>query len=217
MITLVTTAVSLVGPWSEAGRRGGRVFRVLDADGLFSDPEPPANVCLFDLGPRGDGDPAPLLRALTTFPDCRFVALTARPTAAEGLRLLRAGASGYCNRQASPRAAGAVLDAIENGQIWASRQVTDFLLAQAIGGAVATPGPARPVLFQILTRRENEIAAQVAAGHSNKRIAAEAGVTERTVKTHLNNIFRKTGVRNRVQLALAINEAEAAPRKLSIG
>ena len=56
---------------------------------------------------------------------------------------------------------------------------------------------------------------QVAAGQSNKMIAAEAGITERTVKTHLNNIFRKTGVRNRVQLALAVNDAEDLPRRLS--
>jgi DNA-binding NarL/FixJ family response regulator len=111
----------------------------------------------------------------------------------------------------------AVLDTVEAGQVWASRQVTDFLLAQAIGGATALDGTARPALFQALTRRETEIAEQVAAGHSNKMIAAEAGITERTVKTHLNNIFRKTGVRNRVQLALAVNDAEDPPRRLSSG
>ena len=217
MITLIAEELSLVRQWSEGCRRSGREFQVLDASALVSGSQLHAGVCLFDLGPRGGADTTGLTRALAAYPQCRFVALSARPSADEGLQLLRAGVRGYCNRQASDKAAVAVLDTVEAGEIWASRQVTDFLLAQAIGGATALDGTGRPALFQALTRRETEIAEQVAAGHSNKMIAAEAGITERTVKTHLNNIFRKTGVRNRVQLALAVNDAEDVPRRLSSG
>lgn len=66
-----------------------------------------------------------------------------------------------------------------------------------------------------MTAREMEVAEQVAAGYSNKLIAAEAGITERTVKAHLNSIFRKTGIRNRVQLALAISQANEGSAHLS--
>jgi DNA-binding NarL/FixJ family response regulator len=217
MIALVAADLGLVQRWSEGVRRSGRELLVLDEPALQRGAMSKGGLCLFDLGGRGGGDPGALLRVMAARPGTLFIALTAHPTAEEGLRMLRAGVRGYCNRLAGPRVIGAILDSVEAGEIWAGRQVTDYLLAQAIGDAVDAGMTSRPALFQVLTRREYEIAEQVAAGSSNKLIAAEAGITERTVKTHLNNIFRKTGVTNRVQLALAINQAEAAPRKLSNG
>ena len=53
-----------------------------------------------------------------------------------------------------------------------------------------------------LTRREREIVRHVALGLRNAEVAARLNVSEGTVKTHLNNIFQKLGVRDRVQLAL---------------
>lgn len=53
-----------------------------------------------------------------------------------------------------------------------------------------------------LTRREREIVRHVALGLRNAEVASKLNVTEGTVKTHLNNIFQKLGVRDRVQLAL---------------
>jgi DNA-binding NarL/FixJ family response regulator len=77
--------------------------------------------------------------------------------------------------------------------------------------------PAGQGPFGQLTARETEIAEQVAAGHSNKVIAAENGISERTVKAHLNAIFRKTGLHNRVQLALAVSQANRDSWRLSNG
>ena len=74
--------------------------------------------------------------------------------------------------------------------------------------------PSKPDPFGQLTAREAGIARQVAAGHSNKVIAADSGISERTVKAHLNSIFRKTGIRNRVQLALAVSQAISPARGL---
>jgi LuxR family maltose regulon positive regulatory protein len=50
-----------------------------------------------------------------------------------------------------------------------------------------------------LSGREHEILQLVAAGKSNRRIAAELFVSVGTVKTHLNNLYRKLGVRSRTQ------------------
>jgi DNA-binding CsgD family transcriptional regulator len=55
----------------------------------------------------------------------------------------------------------------------------------------------------VLTRREREIAGDVAAGLSNKHIARRRGVSVHTVENHLRAIFRKTGVDSRTKLALA--------------
>ena len=52
------------------------------------------------------------------------------------------------------------------------------------------------------------VALEVAKGATNKEIAATLGITERTVKSHLTLIFDKTGVRDRVQLALLLNNIQ---------
>jgi DNA-binding NarL/FixJ family response regulator len=58
-------------------------------------------------------------------------------------------------------------------------------------------------MFGALTRREREIAADVAEGLANKHIARRRGVSVHTVENHLRSIFRKTGVDSRTKLALA--------------
>lgn len=180
-----------------------------------------ARICLYDLGPRGGADIGPLLTAVSAFPETRFIAMSARPEAGEGLRLLRAGIRGYSNRLCSQAVLGALLATVENGEIWAGRQVTDHLLNIYVSGGDVAPetssGNATTGLLDKLTAREADIASQVAEGLSNKVIAIENGISERTVKAHLNSIFRKTGIRNRVQLALAVAQDEQLPRQRSSG
>lgn len=57
-----------------------------------------------------------------------------------------------------------------------------------------------------LTHRENEIALLVAQGESNKNIAYKLAITERTVKAHLTEIFKKMQVADRVKVALIIKD-----------
>jgi two-component system nitrate/nitrite response regulator NarL len=56
-----------------------------------------------------------------------------------------------------------------------------------------------------LTAREQMVAEQIATGATNREISERLEITERTVKAHLSAIFEKLGVRDRVQLALAMN------------
>ncbi|HET7017571.1 MAG TPA: response regulator transcription factor, partial [Streptosporangiaceae bacterium] len=62
----------------------------------------------------------------------------------------------------------------------------------AVAGPVPPPGD--------LTPREAEVLAHIAAGLSNAEIASTLFVSEATVKTHINHIFAKTGLRDRAQL-----------------
>jgi len=214
MILLAMDDLGLVRRWAEAARACGAEFVVAPA-GVLPRPLPPDTaLCLFDLGPRGGADRSVLNEAVAGNPETRFVVLTARPHAQEGLAVLRAGARGYCNRLASPRVGGAVLAAVGDGEVWAGRQVTEHLLSRALSSTVSEVAS---VDFASLTTRESEIAAQVAAGLSNKVIAAQSGISERTVKIHLNKIFRKTGVRNRTQLALAFSGRDPEARRFSSG
>jgi DNA-binding NarL/FixJ family response regulator len=121
---------------------------------------------------------------------------------------------GYANRLAAPRVLDVLLATVESGEIWAGRQVTDYLLAAAMAEESVSAESDQGILER-LTAREAEMAGQVAAGLSNKAIAIENGISERTVKAHLNSIFRKTGIRNRVQLALAVTRGGDKPRQRS--
>jgi DNA-binding NarL/FixJ family response regulator len=102
--------------------------------------------------------------------------------------------------QLDPSVQRRLLDAFGSGQ--------HFAVAEA--AAVAEPAPAG--LPDELTPREAEVLAQIAAGLSNTEIAAALFVSEATVKTHINHIFTKTGLRDRAQLVgYAFRHGLAAP------
>ena len=60
-------------------------------------------------------------------------------------------------------------------------------------------------ILAALTKRELEVARLVANGSSNKEIARQLGITERTVKAHVGAVFQKLNVRDRLQLALIVS------------
>lgn len=216
VIIAVSRDLGVLRRWSGVLADAGHELHELSADD-WSDRVPAGTtVCLYDLGSHGDADQLPLIAALSCHASVRFIAMTARPNADEGLSLLRQGVRGYCNRLASAEAVVALVSTVEQGEIWAGRQVTDFLLSNSLA-AVQSVAHASDSLLDQLTVREKDIAQQVAAGRSNKVIAADSGISERTVKAHLNAIFRKTGIRNRVQLALEVSQGSHDGRRMSSG
>jgi DNA-binding NarL/FixJ family response regulator len=70
------------------------------------------------------------------------------------------------------------------------------------------PGSADGTALESLTERERQLAQLVAGRKTNPEIAAELFLSQKTVETHLRNIFRKVGVSSRVELARAIELAE---------
>jgi len=66
------------------------------------------------------------------------------------------------------------------------------------------------VLQEKLTEREREVALAVSRGASNKEVARQLGITERTVKAHVSIIFTKLAVQDRLHLALRIRELHIA-------
>lgn len=200
--------------WSDMAHRLGHESVILPPTSLLGRPQIGASICLYDIGRRRGSGSQSLSDAIEACPDASFIAMTPHPEPREGLRLLRAGARGYCNRLVSARVMAVLISTVSNGEIWAGKQVTDYLLNAALAGKIGSVESQQGLLEQ-LTEREAGIARQVAAGHSNKVIAVDSGISERTVKAHLNSIFRKTGIRNRVQLALAVSQANQGPRRLS--
>ena len=75
--------------------------------------------------------------------------------------------------------------------------------------AVAAAAASAPLPgLDTLSAREREVAEAVAEGLTNKQVAARLGITERTVKAHLATVFEKTGVRDRLQLALRLSRRQ---------
>jgi two-component system NarL family response regulator len=122
------------------------------------------------------------------------------------LALFRAGVRGCCRCDIAPDLLQRAIGTVERGELWIRRATASRLLDEL----VARPTPsvdshrAASGRFADLTGREREIAALIGDGHSNKQIARQLAITERTVKAHLTEIFRKLGIADRLKLALRV-------------
>ncbi|MFI5910734.1 response regulator [Dactylosporangium sp. NPDC051541] len=158
------------------------------------------DVVLMDLRmPRRDGVSATAeIRA--THPETRVVVLTTYADDADILAALQAGALGYLTKDAGRVQIAQAVRAAAAGQSVLDPQVQQRLLAAAIqGGGAAEPPAATPATVDGLTARETEVLTLIAAGLSNREIAERLYVTEVTVKSHINRLFAKIGVRDRAQ------------------
>ena len=134
------------------------------------------------------------------------VALSDIPGDEQGLVALGAGVMGYCNGHAAPEVLRQVAATVQGGGLWVGQWLLQKLLAGIARAAVQkfTP-PLTSEWASELTEREIEVARAVASGASNKEIAAQLAITERTVKAHLGSVFDKLKLRDRLQLTLLVN------------
>ena len=131
------------------------------------------------------------------------VVMSAAPGESEAFQFLNLGAVGYCHFGAAPEQLREIALVVEHGGFWMPPELMQRFLALSLRVVPGT-APGEPVLNE-LTSRELMVAEQVAHGASNREIAQTLNITERTVKAHLSAIFEKLAVRDRVQLALAMN------------
>jgi NarL family two-component system response regulator LiaR len=120
------------------------------------------------------------------------------------LPAIRAGAAGYLLKDVEPaELARAVRDA--GGERATIDPTVAARLLRALSDPAATPAAAGGTAaadVAALTRRERQVLCLIAAGRSNKRIALELGIAEKTVKTHVGHVLAKLGVSDRTQAAL---------------
>ena len=112
----------------------------------------------------------------------------------------KAGVHGYFNAYMTAPHYAQMIRLLESGQSW----FPPALLHQVFDLARAAMPNAKHL--ETLTEREREIALAVAKGKNNKLIADECNITERTVKTHLTHIFKKLDIKDRVSLAVYLNQ-----------
>jgi DNA-binding NarL/FixJ family response regulator len=158
------------------------------------------DVVLMDLRmPRVDGIEA-IRRLAERGERPRTIALTTYADDASVLGALRAGARGYLTKDAGAEQIRAAVEAVHRGEAALDPAVQHHVVAALSGPATApSPAPNAAALPDGLTPREAEVLALIAGGLTNAEIANRLVVSAATVKSHVNHIFAKAGVRDRAQ------------------
>ena len=152
------------------------------------------DVVLMDLSMPGVDGVQATRRIVAEAPDVAVVVLTTSSDRETVLRSLDAGAVGYIMKDTDPQA------------------LYEGIQAAAAGGSPIDPRVARALVetrrrpatgpASVLTAKQREVLDLVAAGQPNRLVAKHLGVTEKTVKAHLTQIYAAIGVTDRVQATL---------------
>lgn len=135
----------------------------------------------------------------------RVVVLSNTPAPQDTMVALRAGARGYAHAWANESILQQVALVVENGGIWVGPDMMENLIK--LSAARNTDQPTQPgVDWSLLSVREMQVAEAVQTGASNKEIARQLNITERTVKAHLTGVFHKLNIRDRLHLAICLKE-----------
>ena len=167
------------------------------------------DVVLMDLHMPGCDGVEATRRITRERPGIHVVVLTSYSDDASVLAALRAGARGFLTKDAGAADILDAVSAVAQGKALLDpgiqRRLVEVIVSGAIPGgpdAGAGEAGARPDGAGTggLTRREAEVLAEIAAGLSNAEIAAKLFISDTTVKTHVNHLLVKTGMRDRAQL-----------------
>lgn len=162
----------------------------------------------------------------------RVIVMTTDFMEDEEVALLRCGVQGCCRRGIDPDSLTQVLSVTESG-VWVTRSLLPRLVSElrryaqlaAAPAVTAKPAPApvseaapavaprvAPEKLAVLTPRERDIVNLLADGATNKQVAEELDISERTVKGHLSNVFMKLGVSDRLKLVLYLKGEQPLQR-----
>ncbi|MBI5652046.1 MAG: response regulator transcription factor [Chloroflexi bacterium] len=161
------------------------------------------DLILLDITMPGGGLNA--VKAIATAcPVTKIVMLTGSEAEEDVVAALKAGARAYILKGVSARELVGILRSVWAGEAYVTPSLAASLLSEATRGA---PNPkAIPSPLEKLTERERQILERVAAGDSNKEIAALLYLSEKTIKHHMTNILQKLQVHNRVEAALMAHD-----------
>jgi DNA-binding NarL/FixJ family response regulator len=115
------------------------------------------------------------------------------------LDAITAGARAYLDSTADPHTVRMAIDIVVSGSIWAPRRLLSKLIDRLL--KVPVSGTAGFGNLE-LTSRERQVLDLILLARSNREIAEQLGIEERTVKAHVGRLMRKTGAENRIELSI---------------
>lgn len=145
-------------------------------------------------------------RITKSYPNAKIVVLANAPDQAEALYALSLGAVGYSHAFATADALKEIRTVIEHGGLWLGNSLLQKLI-EVSTKLTSTKTQQAEFLLNQLTQREREVAIEAAKGLSNKEIARILSITDRTVKAHLASVFERLNVKDRLHLALILNQS----------
>ena len=153
------------------------------------------DLAILDLHMPGANGFQGIEQTLIRFPRVPVVVISGDATRAEVTRAIELGAKGFLPKTLPGKVLSAALQVIASGGTYVPADYAQTTRKAAEQGSARSEPD--------LTPREAQVLALLAAGRTNKEIARSLDLQEITVKLHVRNIFRKLGVRNRVEAANA--------------
>jgi two-component system, NarL family, response regulator DegU len=165
------------------------------------------DILLLDLKmPKGDVVQN-LLDVGAKSPTTKVMILTAFSDDENVLNAAKGGAKGYVPKGVPSATLLQAIKVVHNGNVWSDKEISTWETFEEIVQDQTTSRDAVPRLnesIKALTKREMEILKLVAEGLTNEEIGKKIFISEKTVKTHLTNIFDKLKVNNRFKAALML-------------
>jgi DNA-binding NarL/FixJ family response regulator len=161
------------------------------------------DVMLMDISMPGNGLEA-VAGALEACPEIKIIMLTVSEANEDIAKALKLGARGYVLKGVGSRALADVIRSVQSGESYVSPSLSARLFA---GLSQPSAMDAKQDLMAELTEREHQVLKLVASGLSNKRVALQLDLHEKTVKHHMTRNLAKLKVSNRTEAALALRDA----------
>jgi DNA-binding NarL/FixJ family response regulator len=158
------------------------------------------DVLLTDLVMPGVDGIEAIRRLRADGPPVGILVVTSFSGADQVIPAIQAGADGYMLKDAGPAALDDAIRAVHGGEPMLAPEAAAVVMARVAGEGPA-PAPGDPDLER-LTPREREVLAGLGRGLSNRQLAAELFVSEKTVKTHVSSVLAKLRLADRTQAAL---------------
>jgi DNA-binding NarL/FixJ family response regulator len=185
----------------------GQGSNVADAERLAAELQP--DIILLDISMKGsEGSGLDAIRTISaTYPAIKIVMLTVAEDAGTVLTALKTGACGYVLKGVSGPELVRILEDISAGRSYITPELAAIILAEPDKQS-DTAAKSSTSLLDSLTEREHDVLKCLAQGLSNKQIAYQLHLSEKTVKHHMSRILEKLQVNNRVEAALLAQKAE---------
>ncbi len=207
MILLASSSQENLSRWEQAVRGLAPVFCSTNLDSVRQElirlkPE----ILLIDHDLPGMDESDGISGLMKLNPETKMIVLTSLISDEIEWGLFRSGIRGCCRGDIESEQLKIIVESVQRGELWLRRALSWHLLNELVVITKEKNKIKQAIsdLLANLTRRECEIAKLVGNGESNKQIARTLDITERTVKAHLTEVFRKLEIADRLKLALIV-------------